>query len=89
MDYRNIDTDYILYKTVGRYWSGELNLDQLYWKLESEGYSKKEIDCAVYDYYLIYTRTNQIQNVCVLIGIFGLVIYLIYFLTNLQTIVKL
>lgn len=89
MDYRNIDTDYILYKTISRYWSGELNLDQLYWKLESEGYSKKEIDNAVYDHYLIYTRTNQIQNICILIGIFGLIIYLTYFLANLQTIAKL
>jgi len=85
VEYRNIDTDYILYKIIKRYYSREINLDQVYWTLESENYSKKEIDCAVYDYYLVYIRTNQIQNLFVFVGIFSLIIYLVYYWCNLKT----
>lgn len=82
VEYRNIDTDYVLYRVVSRYWSGEISLDQVYWKLESEGYSKREIELAIYDYYLVYIRTNKIQNVFMFVCIFSLIIYLVYFLVK-------
>ena len=78
MDYRNIDTDLDLLVGAKRYYLGELSIDQLYWELQSEGYSEKEIDLAIHDYYLIYVRTNKVQNLFVFMGIFCLIIYLIF-----------
>lgn len=80
MEYRNIDTDYQLLLNIKRYYNQELSLDQLYWKLESEGYSKKEVESAIYDYYLIYIRTNVIQNFVVLLITLCLFFYLIHHL---------
>ena len=78
MEYRNIDTDYMLYFVCKRYYSGELNQDQVYWKLESEGYSKTEIDNAIYDYYLVYERTKKLEISFVYLGIIVLSSYIIY-----------
>jgi hypothetical protein len=79
MEYRNIDTDYVLYFVCKRYYCGQLNKDQVYWKLESEGYSKKEIDNAIYDYYLVYERTKGLEIGSIYLGIVVLSVYIIYF----------
>ena len=82
MEYRNIDTDYILYFVCKRYYQGELNQDQVYWKLESEGYSKKEIENAIYDYYLIYVRVQKIQVFFVYCVIMMISASLIWYIAN-------
>ena len=58
--YRNIDDDERLLIMVRRYWDEEdqLSEKQLYWVLENEGYSKKEIENAVSDYWTIHIRSN-------------------------------
>lgn len=58
--YRNIDDDERLLIMVRRYWDEEdqLSEKQLYWVLENEGYSKKEIENAVSDYWVIHIRSN-------------------------------
>ena len=58
--YRNIDEDERLLIMVRRYWDQEdqLSEKQLYWVLENEGYSKKEIENAVSDYWTIHIRSN-------------------------------
>lgn len=59
MSYRNIDEDLRLLKMAKRYWSEEqLTKEQLYWVLGNEGYSEKEINNAINDYYQIYLRSN-------------------------------
>jgi len=78
MEYRNIDTDYMLYFVCKRYYAGELNQDQVYWKLESEGYSKTEIDNAIHDYYLVYERTKKLEVGFIYLGIIILSSYIIY-----------
>ena len=58
--YRNIDEDERLLIMVRRYWDQEdqLSEKQLYWVLENEGYSKKEIENAISDYWTIHIRSN-------------------------------
>jgi len=42
-----------------RYWAeDQLTKEQLYWVLKNEGYSEREIDNAINDYYQIYLRSN-------------------------------
>lgn len=77
VEYRNIDNDYVLFKTVKRYYEGEsLTQDQLLWILNSDGYSKEEVDRALYDYYLIHIRTTNIANYILWICCICLTIYL-------------
>lgn len=76
MEYRNIDNDYVLYKTVKRYYEqNDLNKPQLIWILTNDGYSQEEVDKAIYDYYLIHIRTSNIANrmlwfVCICLTIY-------------------
>ena len=57
--YRNIDDDARLLSMAKRYWSeDQLSKEQLYWVLKSEGYSEREIDNAISDYYNVYLRSN-------------------------------
>jgi hypothetical protein len=58
--YRNIDDDKRLLIMVRRYWDEEdqLSEKQLYWVLKNEGYSKKEIENAISDYWAIHIRSN-------------------------------
>jgi hypothetical protein len=57
--YRNIDDDARLLSMAKRYWSeDQLTKEQVHWVLNSEGYSKREIDNAISDYYAIYLRSN-------------------------------
>ena len=57
--YRNIDDDVRLLSMAKRYWSDDqLTKEQLQWVLKSEGYSEREIDNAISDYYAIYLRSD-------------------------------
>lgn len=57
--YRNIDEDIRLLTMAKRYWTEEqLTKEQLFWVLKSEGYSEREIENAISDYYAIHLRSN-------------------------------
>ena len=57
--YRNIDEDARLLSMAKRYWSeDQLTKEQVYWVLKSEGYSEREIDNAISDYYAIHLRSD-------------------------------
>lgn len=57
--YRNIDEDVRLLNMAKRYWSeDQLTKEQVYWVLKSEGYSEREIDNAISDYYAIHLRSD-------------------------------
>tara|TARA_Y100000401_G_C8140301_1_gene134546 strand:- start:66 stop:329 length:264 start_codon:yes stop_codon:yes gene_type:complete len=58
--YRNIDEDERLLIMARRYWDEEdqLTEKQLYWVLTNEGYSRREIDSAISDYWSIHIRSN-------------------------------
>ena len=57
--YRNIDDDARLLNMAKRYWSeDQLTKEQVRWVLKSEGYSEKEIENAISDYYNVYLRSN-------------------------------
>ena len=58
--YRNIDEDERLLTMAKRYWDEEdqLTEKQLYWVLGNEGYSKKEIDNAISDYWSIHLQSS-------------------------------
>lgn len=62
VDYRNIDTDYTLYFHVGRYYKKEINIIQLKYVLNDKGYSEKEIDSAISDYYYAYLHIFYLLN---------------------------
>ena len=57
--YRNIDEDVRLLNMAKRYWSeDQLTKEQVHWVLKGEGYSEREIDNAISDYYAIYLRSD-------------------------------
>jgi len=58
--YRNIDEDERLLTMARRYWDEEDQLTeiQLYWVLKNEGYSQREIDNAISDYWSIHIQSN-------------------------------
>jgi SUMO ligase MMS21 Smc5/6 complex component len=57
--YRNIDDDARLLSMAKRYWSDDqLTKEQLQWVLKSEGYSEREIDNAIGDYYAVHLRSD-------------------------------
>ena len=57
--YRNIDEDIRLLTMARRYWTEEqLSKEQVHWVLKDEGYSEREIDNAISDYYSIHIRSN-------------------------------
>lgn len=59
MSYRNIDEDIRLLTMAKRYWAEEqLTKEQVNWVLKSEGYSEREIENAISDYYSIHIRSN-------------------------------
>ena len=59
MSYRNIDEDIRLLTMAKRYWTEEqLTKEQVHWVLKSEGYSEREIDNAISDYYSIHMRSD-------------------------------
>lgn len=59
MSYRNIDEDIRLLTMAKRYWTEEqLTKEQVHWVLKSEGYSEREIDNAISDYYSIHIRSD-------------------------------
>ena len=59
MGYRNIDEDIRLLTMAKRYWTEEqLTKEQVHWVLKSEGYSEREIDNAISDYYSIHIRSD-------------------------------
>ena len=59
MSYRNIDEDIRLLTMAKRYWTEEqLTKEQGHWVLRGEGYSEREIDNAISDYYSIHMRSD-------------------------------
>ena len=57
--YRNIDEDIRLLTMARRYWTeDQLTKEQVHWVLKGEGYSEREIDNAISDYYSIHMRSN-------------------------------
>ena len=63
MEYRNIDQDIHLLKGVRRYWNDDqISKEQLYWILGDKGYSEKEIDNAITDYYYVYIWPTILIN---------------------------
>jgi len=59
MSYRNIDEDIRLLTMAKRYWTEEqLTKEQVHWVLRGEGYSEREIDNAISDYYSIHMRSD-------------------------------
>lgn len=61
-EYRNIDTDAKLLKFARRYHTEDITIDQLEYVAGLEGYSKREIERAIYDYYLIYIRPEELMR---------------------------
>lgn len=58
-NYRNIDEDINLFKFAKRYYSEEqLTIDQLKYIAKEDGYSEREIDLAVNDYYWIHIHSK-------------------------------
>lgn len=78
MSYRNIDEDIRLLTMAKRYWTEEqLTKEQVHWVLKGEGYSEREIDNAISDYYSIHMRSdimlhNYIAPIILLIVMFVL-----------------
>ena len=63
IEYRNIDQDIHLLKGVRRYWNDDqISKEQLYWILGDKGYSEKEIDNAITDYYYVYIWPTILIN---------------------------
>lgn len=61
--YRNIDEDIRLLTMAKRYWTEEqLTKEQVHWVLKGEGYSEREIDNAISDYYSIHMRSDIMLN---------------------------
>ena len=59
--YRNIDDDIILFKLAKRYHSEDsLTINQVKYLAKQDGYSDKEIELAIDDYYLIHVYSKNI-----------------------------
>ena len=89
MSYRNIDQDIRLLKMAERYWTeGQLTKEQVHWVLSSEGYSQKEIDNAIADYYSIHLRSSLLLHhfiaPFVLLFVMMVLVYKIYSLIASQ-----
>lgn len=80
MSYRNIDENSRLLQMAERYWQeSNLTKDHLYLVLKPEGFSEKEIDNAISDYYQIHLRSNIFFNCFIIpISIILLIIFLLY-----------
>lgn len=73
--YRNIDEDINLLNFAKRYYSEEqLTLNQLKYIAGLEGYSEREIDLAINDYYWVHIYSNilieRILLFCIPLSIF-------------------
>jgi hypothetical protein len=59
--YRNIDDDIKLFKFAKRYHLEEsLTIDQLKYVAKQDGYSEKEIELAINDYYWVHIHSKII-----------------------------
>lgn len=78
-EYRNIDEDAVLLKLVKRYYNEDsLTEEQLKYLGKLDGYSEKEIDFAINDYYLIYVRPKvMIEKLLVVSLCMSVVLFLI------------
>ena len=84
--YRNIDEDERLLIMVRRYWDQEdkLTKEQLHWVLNNEGYSKREVDNAISDYYDIYIRSNiLLHHFIAPVLLVSIMIFLVYYVNTL------
>lgn len=83
MQYRNIDEDIKLLKAAQRYWTEDsLTIEQLYWVLGNEGYSEKEVDNAIGDYYYIHIRPERIINYLYTVSIVLISLVIFYKVIN-------
>jgi len=80
--YRNIDQDERLLIMVRRYWDEEdqLTEEQLHWVLKDEGYSEREINQAISDYWIIHLRSDillhhWIAPIVLVVVMIGLICY--------------
>ena len=86
MSYRNIDQDERLLIMARRYWDEEdqLTENQLHWVLKNEGYSEKEIDQAISDYWIIHLRSDILLHYWIAPILLGLLmIVLVWWSWNL------
>jgi hypothetical protein len=61
--YRNIDEDVKLLKFAKRYHSEDsLTIDQLKYIAKQDGYSEREIELAINDYYWIYIHSKTVAE---------------------------
>jgi len=82
-EYRNIDTDAKLLKFAKRYHAEDITLNQLEYIAGLEGYSKREIERAVYDYYLVYIRPEELlKNYILPIGLAFFILSMLIKLLN-------
>lgn len=79
-DYRNIDQDINLLNFAKRYYSEDsLTIEQLKYVAKQDGYSEREIDLALNDYYWIHIHSKVLIDrllffVSILIIIFTFII---------------
>ena len=84
--YRNIDEDERLLIMSRRYWDQEdkLTKEQLHWVLNNEGYSKREVDNAISDYYYIYIRSGiLLHHFIAPVLLVSIMIFLVYYVSTL------
>jgi hypothetical protein len=79
MNYRNIDEDINLYKGAKRYWSNQITRNQLYWVLGDKGYSEKEVDKSIEDYYLIHIRPEILINYILYFWLFVIILLILLY----------
>lgn len=84
--YRSIDTDERLLIMARRYWDedDQLTDKQIHWVLGNEGYSEREIDNAISDYWAIHIRSSILLHYWIAPAILVLVmVYLVYYVHTL------
>jgi hypothetical protein len=79
MNYRNMDEDINLYKGAKRYWSNQITRNQLYWVLGDKGYSEKEVDKSIEDYYLIHIRPEILINYILYFWLFVIILLILLY----------
>lgn len=84
--YRNIDQDERLLIMARRYWDedDQLTDKQIHWVLGNEGYSEREIDNAISDYWAIHIRSSILLHYWIAPALLVLVmVYLVYYVHTL------
>ena len=74
-----MDEDINLYKGAKRYWSNQITRNQLYWVLGDKGYSEKEVDKSIEDYYLIHIRPEILINYILYFWLFVIILLILLY----------